>query len=218
MATESVGGAAEAGTTEEVPQATEGPHHTVTAIEDVQNALRTIGWPIQADGDDGPRTFEAVRDFQRGFAFWALEADGDPGPKTRKALEHALDTDGRCSENFKFTEFKSKGNGWIKVKRELVVGLEEYRDLVNGPVAIISAYRDPAHNKKVGGARNSQHLHANAVDLNPVKRTSEVKRLRRFSGIGIQRATGLVRHVDVRHIGPNTTGGSPRNPTIWFYP
>jgi hypothetical protein len=55
------------------------------------------------------------------------------------------------------------------------------------------------------------------VDLDPAQSENAVKRLERFSGIGIQRATGLVRHVDVRHIGPNTTGGSPSRPTIWFY-
>jgi hypothetical protein len=54
--------------------------------------------------------------------------------------------------------------------------------------------------------------------LNPKLKADRVKQMRRFSGIGIQRATGLVRHVDVRHAGANnTTGGTPANPTIWFY-
>lgn len=33
------------------------------------------------------------------------------------------------------------------------------------PLAITSGYRDPAHNASVGGARNSQHTHGNAFDI-----------------------------------------------------
>lgn len=184
---------------------------------EVQTALRELGWPIEVDGAFGPQTFEAVRDFQRAFAFWVLVGDGHVSVKTAEAIGHALENEGRCSLHFKFKEFASKGNGWIRVRRELVQGLEEYRELVGGPVAVVSAYRDKAHNTKVGGAKNSQHLYGNAVDLNPAHGASAVKKLGRFSGLGIQRASGLVRHVDVRHRGPNTTGGTPRNPTIWFY-
>lgn len=35
------------------------------------------------------------------------------------------------------------------------------------PIAVLSAYRSPAHNRKVGGAKNSQHLHGRALDLRP---------------------------------------------------
>lgn len=35
------------------------------------------------------------------------------------------------------------------------------------PITILSAYRSPAHNKKVGGARNSQHMQGRALDLRP---------------------------------------------------
>lgn len=185
--------------------------------EEVQQALKTLGWPIDVDGSFGPHTFEAVRDFQRAHAFWDLVPDGHVGPKTEEALTHALENDSRCSTHFKYAEFASKGNRWIRVHRDLVRGLEAYRELVGGPVAVVSGYRDPAHNTKVGGAKNSQHLHANAVDLNPAQGENAVKKLGVFSGLGIQKASGLVRHVDVRHVGPNTTGGSPTRPTIWFY-
>jgi hypothetical protein len=185
--------------------------------KDVQRALKTLGWPVDADGSFGPKTFEAVQDFQRAFAWWDLVVDGHANVKTHEALQHALDADGRCSLNFKFIEFKSKGNGWIRVHRDLVRGLEEYRELVAAPVAVVSGYRDKAHNTKVGGAPSSQHLYGNAVDLNPVVASVAVKKLACFSGLGIQKATGLVRHVDVRHVGPNTTGGTRLNPTIWFY-
>lgn len=37
----------------------------------------------------------------------------------------------------------------------------------NVPITILSAYRSPAHNKAIGGAKNSQHLQGRALDLRP---------------------------------------------------
>jgi hypothetical protein len=45
----------------------------------------------------------------------------------------------------------------------------------------------------------------------------DVRDLRRFSGIGYQRSSDKVRHVDVRHVGPNTTNSSIRNPMEFPY-
>lgn len=183
----------------------------------VQTALRRLGWPIAADGAFGPRTFEAVQDFQRGFAFWNLLVDGYAGPNTHRALAHSVGNGGRCSLHFAFGEFASRGNGWIRVHRALVRGLEDYRELVRRPVAIASGYRDHTHNRRVGGVPDSQHLYGNAADVEPRAGATAVRRLARFSGIGLQRATGLVNHVDVRHLGPNPTRGTLRDPTIWLY-
>jgi GH25 family lysozyme M1 (1,4-beta-N-acetylmuramidase) len=192
------------------------PDDVDLSLRDIQEILKKLGWPLKLDGEMGRETFGAIKDFQRGFAWWDLLIDGNAGIKTREALRHAADNDGSCSLHFKFAEFKSKGNGWIKVHRSLIRGLEEVRDKV-GPLAILSGYRDPAHNTKVGGAPSSQHLHGNACD--PVKDLplDVVKGVRRFSGIGIRKSDNKVRHVDVRHEGPNTTGGTTQNPTIWFY-
>lgn len=183
---------------------------------EVQQALRSIGWPIAVDGSYGDVTHQAVADFQRGFTPFDLLIDGMAGPQTQHALNISLYFNGACGDGFFYREFKSKGNGWIKVHRELVRGLVEYRKRY-GPTRIVSGYRDPAHNAAVGGAKNSQHLYGNGVDLDPKASVNAVRNLRKFSGIGIQRATGLVRHVDVRHMGPNTTHGSLLNPTVWYY-
>lgn len=186
-------------------------------IKEVQQALKEIGWPIAVDGEMDDQTHNAIKDFQRGFAWWDLLIDGHVGHKTEKALKYCLKNDGLASEHFRFAEWKSKGNGWIRIRRELVRGLEEYRDAVGGPVSVVSGYRDPAHNTKVGGAANSQHLYGNAADVSGILTSTAVKSLRQFSGIGIRRADSRVLHVDVRHLGPNTTNGSPAAPTIWFY-
>jgi len=186
------------------------------SVGDIQEILQELGWPLKVDGGMGTTTFSAIKDFQRGFAWWDLLIDGNAGIKTKEALRYAAENDCSCALHFKFNEFKSKGNGWIRVHRSLIRGLEEVRTEV-GSLSILSGYRDPAHNTRVGGAASSQHLHGNACD--PVKDLplDVVKGVRRFSGIGIRRSDNKVRHVDVRHEGPNTTGGTPQNPTIWFY-
>ena len=51
--------------------------------------------------------------------------------------------------------------------RHLAWVLQQIRDLVNVPLSINSAYRCPAHNKKVGGASKSKHLLGIAADLQP---------------------------------------------------
>jgi uncharacterized protein YcbK (DUF882 family) len=42
---------------------------------------------------------------------------------------------------------------------------QKLRDLVGEPLQVLSGFRTPSHNKKVGGAAKSQHLTASALDL-----------------------------------------------------
>lgn len=102
----------------------------------------------------------------------------------------------------------------------LAYGLDRVRERY-GPVSVRSGYRDPRHNAAVGigGKPNSQHLYGNASDLSAGLglTVSAARNMRLFSGLGVQRASGLVVHVDVRHVGPNTTGGTPESPTVWYY-
>lgn len=185
--------------------------------KEVQQALVKIGWPIVVDGSYGDKTHQAVLDFQRGFSPYDLLIDGQAGPQTQHALNVSLYFNGACGDGFFYREFKSKGNGWIKVHRDLVRGLVEYRRRY-GTTIIVSGYRDPAYNNSIpGAAKNSQHIYGNGSDLQPKATLNAVRNMKKFSGIGVQKATGLVRHVDVRHVGPNTTGGTLTNPTVWYY-
>jgi len=182
-----------------------------------QRLLVKVGFPIKVDGKFGQNTKQAVLDFQRGFAFWNLKVTGRLDLKTKAAIRYSAARGGKTSAHFYFREFKSKGNGWIKVNRALVRALEKLRRY--GRVSILSGYRDPRHNQNVGGASSSQHMYGTAADLiSPHAPLNYVRNLKVFSGIGVSRATGRVIHVDVRHAGPNnTTGGSPSAPTIWYY-
>lgn len=181
----------------------------------VQDHLRVIGWPIAADGSFGPRTHEAVADFQRGVSWVNMLVDGMAGPQTWLQLSNSVKFGGAAGPNFFFREFKCKHCGWIKVRRELVRGLVVYRERY-GPTPIVSAYRCIYHNRAVGGASNSQHLYGNGVDIPGRAHVSAVRNLVVFSGIGYQ-PSGLVTHVDVRHMGPNTTHSSVHHPMTWRY-
>lgn len=160
-----------------------------------------------------------VRAFQRGFGFGLLASDGDPGPLTLSAMEHSADRDGACTPHFSFREFRSKGDGSIWLHRDLPRGLEFVRTVTGRPITIVSGYRDPAHNRAVGGATGSVHLSGGAADgtFAPLK---AIMALGIFSGIGATTNDQIVRHVDVRGADvsvPNASGGRPNRPTLWGY-
>lgn len=67
------------------------------------------------------------------------------------------------------------------------------------PIAILSAYRTPAHNRSIGGARNSQHLEGRALDLRPPKGWT----IERFYALIVGLAQGDV--PDIRGIGKYAT-------------
>jgi hypothetical protein len=184
----------------------------------VQRRLRKIGFPIKADSVKGPKTRQAIREFQRGYARAKLPVDGEVRriSRTYRAIRWSASHDGRCSRNFRFREFASKGNGVIKLNRRLVLALEAYRKRVGHGVQIVSAYRDPAHNRAVGGAKCSRHSDVcgnpggDAADIPAELSLEQVKALGVFTGIGVVRASGRVRHGDVRP-------GNVNSPVVWTY-
>jgi uncharacterized protein YcbK (DUF882 family) len=78
----------------------------------------------------------------------------------------------QLTENFNITEFDCKDGTKVPDKfllnvKEVAVNLQALRDYLEVPVNVTgSGYRTPAHNKKVGGAKFSQHLTASAADIN----------------------------------------------------
>lgn len=188
---------------------------STSSTVELQRALRLLGWPIRVDGVLGERTTAAVRDFQRAYAFSTLVAGGGVGPRTRTALRTAIRRGGRCSQHFTFRSFRSPGDGWIKLDRALVRGLEAYRAALGERVAVLAGHRDAEWNAAHGGAADSQHLHGTAADVEPAMHVDDVRALRVFSGIGYDAATGLVRHIDVRHQGPAPGGATLARPAVW---
>ena len=72
----------------------------------------------------------------------------------------------KLSNNFRVREFRCKnGSDKILIADELVKLLQKIRDHYGKPITINSAYRTPAYNKKVGGAKYSQHVRGKAADI-----------------------------------------------------
>jgi uncharacterized protein YcbK (DUF882 family) len=112
----------------------------------------------------------------------------------------------RISAHFDEREFASKGNGDVRVEARLVWHLERLRAICGGrPLRIVSGYRDPAHNARVGGAPASRHLHGDAADLPYGYATIEQAVQAGFRGIGTRGRYAV--HVDMR----------PGPPARWRY-
>lgn len=47
----------------------------------------------------------------------------------------------------------------------LADNLQVLRDHIGKPIRVISGYRSPTYNRKIGGARKSQHMTAKAADI-----------------------------------------------------
>lgn len=76
----------------------------------------------------------------------------------------------QLSKNFKKFEFKCRDGSGVPDKYmdnliELVENLQIIRDHIKVPMHIISGYRSPKYNRKIGGARKSQHMKARAADI-----------------------------------------------------
>lgn len=76
----------------------------------------------------------------------------------------------QLTKNFSLHEFYTNDGTPVPEKyicnvKELANNLQAIRDEIGEPLRINSAYRHPAYNKKIGGAKNSQHLTASAADL-----------------------------------------------------
>lgn len=76
------------------------------------------------------------------------------------------------TQNFTLEEFACKDgtpvpHEYLPNVTELAKNLQVLRDALGVPVTITgSGYRTASHNKKVKGAKNSQHLYAKAADIN----------------------------------------------------
>ena len=76
------------------------------------------------------------------------------------------------------------------------------------PIAVLSAYRTPTYNAKIGGAKNSQHVQGRALDLAPPEGVSvydfwtrivEIAQKAGIGGVGYAPPSeGGYVHVDIR--------------------
>lgn len=189
-----------------------------------QQALYKMGF------DHAYRNFSlALKGFQFGWALGkGLKVDGVLGPATSAALVKSLARlrDGKptMSWHFSFTEFRCKCGGAFSsckrmwTSRRHVLRLEKYRKTIKQVVRIISGYRCPGHNARVGGARNSQHLYGYSSDFVGVVPADTLADWHIFAGVGQGGRTGLAVHGDSRDLSPyNFTHGTRLAPSRWTY-
>ena len=142
------------------------------------------------------------------------------GFRTMMAVAHSRNDRHGVTDHFVYSEFLTKGsrtptwqNHVLRLERPLVISLERLRVAIGQPLHILSAYRDPGHNKRIGGAAQSQHLFGKAVDIDRPKTNREITerdaRAVGLRGIGMLAASRPGR--DVIHCDVRATD------TRWFY-
>jgi uncharacterized protein YcbK (DUF882 family) len=107
----------------------------------------------------------------------------------------------QLSENFRRSEFACRCNcGFDDISPVLIKALQELRDTIAQAIHVSSGCRCEAHNRRVGGSRQSQHIRGTAADiscrwLTPQELRRYALQIEAFKGIGLYR--GFL-HVDVR--------------------
>ena len=112
----------------------------------------------------------------------------------------------QLSPHFHAREFRSRDGAEHPIDSRLIEMLELLRaDLGGNPITITSGYRSPAHNARVGGARNSYHTRGMAADIRVANKTPQevydaaTRLFPTAGGIGIYiRGGGGWVHIDSR--------------------
>ncbi|MEM9043399.1 MAG: D-Ala-D-Ala carboxypeptidase family metallohydrolase [Pseudomonadota bacterium] len=105
--------------------------------------------------------------------------------------------------SFSPAEMACRGTGKIKIDERSMDMLQQLRNKIGCPFIVNSAYRSPEHNRRVGGAKSSQHLQAKAFDismsnLDPQEFIAAAESIG-FQGIGTYpRGASTFVHIDSR--------------------
>ena len=76
----------------------------------------------------------------------------------------------QLTSNFKISEFRCKDGSEVPEEfrenvQKLAENLQVLRDTIQKPIIVISGYRSLKYNRKIDGAKRSQHLTASAADI-----------------------------------------------------
>jgi uncharacterized protein YcbK (DUF882 family) len=104
-----------------------------------------------------------------------------------------------CWPNFTPREIASRGDGSLLLVPEAMDRLQSAREIYDQSMLITSAYRDPIHNAKVGGAPMSMHKRGLAFDIALQRRPKQplisALEIAGFTGLGVRYRTFV--HADL---------------------
>lgn len=111
--------------------------------------------------------------------------------------------------SFSPRELACKGTGELVIDEQALDKLQYLRDKLGKPLILTSAYRSPAHNQRVGGAKNSRHMQGDAFDVrmdnHDPHEFEAAARAAGFTGFGYYPKSGFM-HIDT---GPARSWGAP---------
>lgn len=102
--------------------------------------------------------------------------------------------------SFKPKEIACRGDDKLAVDEEAMDRLQALRDELGKPIFVNSAYRSPEYNKKIGGAKYSQHMYAKAFDISmrnhePAAFEKAARKVG-FTGFGFYENSNFI-HIDI---------------------
>jgi hypothetical protein len=120
--------------------------------------------------------------------------------------------------SFSPREIACKGTGELVVDDQALDLLQALRERLGKPLILTSAYRSPAHNKRVGGAKNSRHMQGDAFDVrmdnHDPHEFEALARMIGFTGFGYYPKSGFM-HIDT---GTARSWGAPWPKTATSWP
>jgi hypothetical protein len=109
--------------------------------------------------------------------------------------------------SFSPREIACKGTGELLVDDQALDKLQALRSALGKPLVLTSAYRSRSHNTRVGGAKNSRHMHGDAFDVMMTNHDPHefeaAARAAGFTGFGFYQKSGFM-HIDT---GPERSWG-----------
>jgi uncharacterized protein YcbK (DUF882 family) len=134
----------------------------------------------------------------------------------------------KITPNFLENEFACKHCGDLLIAKELVEKVQKFRDIIETPIMISSAYRCKIHNANVGGASKSEHLSGEALDIYMNNKKNLVNMfdiaVTLFPRVGIyytEKNKGFL-HVDIKSTGNlwwmcDRINGTPKGKYVYYY-
>jgi hypothetical protein len=133
-------------------------------------SARSLGNTARAVAGGAIRFDSETRRFQGGSIRQTYTDAGNPPPINAADIEGVTPyNQGRGDSRISFGPGLQPGKmgeeGWTRVAPEARIRLMRVQEIFGRKLIVNSGYRSPAYNARIGGARRSQHMSGNAMDI-----------------------------------------------------